>query len=101
MVDETESNCLPPWLETTTADAPSSTARLASSAISRPLITIGPDQLSRIQCRSFQLTAPRDNDSLTFTMSRGPCPGTTTFSSLGTPPSSRNEMSHPGCKSKL
>ena len=52
----TPSSCRPPWLETTIASAPASTARRASSPVWTPLMTIGPFQSSRIHSRSSQVT---------------------------------------------
>ena len=95
----TQSSCRPPWFETEIAAAPASTARRASSAVRMPFTTIGPDQLSRIQRISSQATTDLRRAVPTSVIGIPPCPGRMTFSSLGTPPSSRNETSHLGVAS--
>ena len=97
-VDDTESSCRPPWFDTTTAAAPLSIARRASSPIRIPFTMIGPDQCSRIHFKSAQVTVDSDNAAPTSNSSIGPLPGITMFCNLGTPPSMRNEIAQPGCE---
>src|SRR5579885_997503 len=95
-VAEALSSWRPPWFETTTAVAPASIARRASSPVRTPLATSGPGQASRIQRKSFQVTFARVSAPMTSIMGIGPLPGITTFSSRGTPPSKKNERTQPG-----
>ncbi len=56
IVEATPSSWRPPWFDTTTPSAPTSTAARASSPDSTPLMMSLPGQFSRSQAMSFQVT---------------------------------------------
>ena len=56
MVERAPSSCRPPWFETTSASAPRSTTRRASSGSMMPLTMSLPFQRARTCSRSFQVT---------------------------------------------
>ena len=56
MVELPPSSCRPPWLDTTSASAPRSTTRRASSGSITPLTMSLPFQRRRTSSRSFQVT---------------------------------------------
>ncbi len=98
---DTESNCRPPWFDTTTAAAPSSIGCFASSAIRIPLTITGPDHDSRIHFRSANVTVDSDRAVPTSTKVHGSLARNYDVLQFGTPPSSRKEITHPGCERQV